>query len=122
MTDSKLNKQKKSVIQVRVDPDIKQHLERVLSSNGMTISEAVRLYFWQIITQGGVPFKGFVSNKLPVRSVPSKAELELQEEFMNLQKELLGAEIKNLILQSEIDGDDDDEYEDEYDGNEEYDD
>jgi addiction module RelB/DinJ family antitoxin len=85
----------KENLNIRIDKEIKQHLNAVLKSNGMTISEAVRLYIWQIVTQGGIPFKGFISTKLQ----PKTGQLSHLDHTFNH----LSGTLRVKLLQKQLD-------------------
>lgn len=44
-------------IRSRIDPDLKENATRVLASCGLNISDAVRLFLRQVVTQNGLPFE-----------------------------------------------------------------
>ncbi len=47
---------KTTTIGVRVDPKLKESVEEVLASLGLTTSQAINLYFHQILINDGIPF------------------------------------------------------------------
>jgi len=48
---------KTAVITARVDPELKQEAEEVISQIGLTMSQAVTIYLRQIVYQRGIPFE-----------------------------------------------------------------
>ena len=48
---------KTAVITARVEPEVKEEAEKVLSEIGLTMSQAVTLYLRQIVYQRGIPFE-----------------------------------------------------------------
>lgn len=50
-------KQKKSVIQVRIDETVKSEAVAVLNNLGMDTSTAINVFFRQIIAENGLPFQ-----------------------------------------------------------------
>ena len=48
---------KTSMIHVRVNPEIKQEVEKILDNLGMTTTEAINIYLKQIILNCGLPFE-----------------------------------------------------------------
>lgn len=48
---------KTSSIHIRVEPKIKEKVEEILSSLGMTSTEAINIYLRQIIINCGIPFE-----------------------------------------------------------------
>jgi DNA-damage-inducible protein J len=45
-----------ALVQVRVEPDLKEIVDNVLADNGLDIPTAVRIYFAKIARTGGIPF------------------------------------------------------------------
>ena len=45
-----------SVVRSRIDPAIKTEATRLLNSMGLTMSDAIRLFLHQIITEQALPF------------------------------------------------------------------
>ena len=75
--------EKTATLNFRVNPDLKNRVENILSSLGLTMSSAIDIYLNQISLTGGIPFP----LKLP--NVPSSvnADLMTDEELHNkLQK------------------------------------
>lgn len=48
---------KTTSIHIRIEPDIKNKVEKILSSLGMTTTEAINIYLRQIIINYGIPFE-----------------------------------------------------------------
>jgi DNA-damage-inducible protein J len=48
---------KTAVITTRIEPELKAEVEAVLDELGLTISQAILLYFKQIAMQQGIPFQ-----------------------------------------------------------------
>jgi addiction module RelB/DinJ family antitoxin len=47
---------KTAVVTTRIEPELKTEVEAVLNELGLTISQAILLYFKQIALQQGIPF------------------------------------------------------------------
>jgi addiction module RelB/DinJ family antitoxin len=47
---------KTSSIYTRVEPDIKEKAEQVLSSLGIPMANAINLFLYQVVLQRGIPF------------------------------------------------------------------
>ena len=45
-----------SVIQARIENELKEKVEEALASMGLTMSAAINIYFHQILNQGRIPF------------------------------------------------------------------
>ena len=48
--------EKKSTLNLRVDPDVKKDAETVLKKLGIPMSVAIDMYLYQIVLTGGIPF------------------------------------------------------------------
>jgi len=46
----------KSTFQMSIDPEIKQKVEAVFASYGLTLTEAVNIFFYQTLNEKGLPF------------------------------------------------------------------
>ena len=58
-----------SMIHARVDAETKSQAQSVLSSLGMTLSEAIVLYLRQIAFHRGIPFEVKIPNELTLRTI-----------------------------------------------------
>ncbi len=54
---------KASIIRARIEPQLKENVENVLNSLGMTSAEAIRVFFKQIELRKGLPFAVELPNK-----------------------------------------------------------
>ncbi len=50
------NRRKSANINVRVDPQTKSHVEKLYASFGITVSDAVNMFFHKSLMEGGLPF------------------------------------------------------------------
>lgn len=48
---------KTSSIHIRVEPDVKTEVDKILDNLGMTTTEAINIYLRQIILNSGIPFE-----------------------------------------------------------------
>ena len=48
---------KTSSIHIRVEPEVKEEVEEILNTLGMTPTEAINIYLKQIILNSGIPFE-----------------------------------------------------------------
>ena len=48
---------KTSSIHIRVEPKVKEEVEKILDTLGMTSTEAINIYLRQIILNSGIPFE-----------------------------------------------------------------
>lgn len=72
---------KTSNLYARIEPDIKDQAERILSALGIPVSNAINMFYKQIILQRGIPF----DLKLPASQVPNISTLT--EEQLNAELE-----------------------------------
>lgn len=61
---------KSATIHARIQPHLKQEVEQILETLGISTSEAISLYFRQISLCGGLPFEV----KIPTKSEKKKSE------------------------------------------------
>ena len=67
---------------VRIEPDLKEQAESILSALGIPASNAINMFYKQIILQRGMPFE----LKLPEQRVLNFNQLTEQEIDLELQK------------------------------------
>jgi addiction module RelB/DinJ family antitoxin len=68
-----------AIIKSRIDLDLKNEVERVLSALGLTVSDAIRMTFKQIAARQGLPFDVKIPNAqtqaaMPMHGLPSCAQ------------------------------------------------
>ena len=68
---------KTSNLSIRIEPNLKNEAEEVLSNLGLSLSGAVNLFFKQIILNNGLPFEV----KMPTKK-PMEYELLTDEELV----------------------------------------
>jgi addiction module RelB/DinJ family antitoxin len=56
MSSSIVNEPKTGTFQIRINPDFKEELEKLYSECGMTLTEAVNIFFHMSLVTGGLPF------------------------------------------------------------------
>lgn len=67
---------------VRIEPDLKEQAEKILSALGIPASNAINMFYKQIVLQNGIPF----DLKLPSETVLNFNRLSEQEVDAELQK------------------------------------
>ncbi|WP_432739236.1 type II toxin-antitoxin system RelB/DinJ family antitoxin [Ligilactobacillus agilis] len=75
-------------VYARIEPDVKEQAESILSALGIPASNAINLFYKQIILQKGLPFDAKLPATGPVDlSALSEAELstELEKGYADLQ-------------------------------------
>ena len=69
---------KTDVFRVRISPEVKQELEAVYAKNGLTLTDAVNVFFQQSLNAGGFPFAVTADN---AEIVKAKALARLAKEL-----------------------------------------
>ena len=54
--DNIVSAAKTDMFRVRINPDIRAELERIYAKNGLTLTDAVNVFFQQSLNAGGFPF------------------------------------------------------------------
>lgn len=52
-----------SVVRSRIDPKLKAQAEKILKASGITLSQGVRLFLFQVIAEKALPFKAKTPNE-----------------------------------------------------------
>lgn len=65
---------KSANLYVRIEPDVKEQAEHILSALGISSSSAINMFYKQIILRRGIPFD--VSLPMPDVSAMSREELD----------------------------------------------
>lgn len=69
---------KTDMFRMRINPEVRRNLESVYAKNGLTLTDAVNVFFQQSLNAGGFPFQVTEDN----------AELIRAKAFSRLMKEL----------------------------------
>lgn len=48
--------QKTADVRTRIEPELKEDAQKVLAENGLTVSDAIRLFLRQVVVHKGLPF------------------------------------------------------------------
>jgi DNA-damage-inducible protein J len=73
---------KTSNLYARIEPDVKEQAETILSALGIPVSNAINMFYKQIILQRGIPFE----MKLPASRVPDMSALTAEQLNAELEK------------------------------------
>lgn len=88
-----------SSIYTRVEPEIKEQAEAILSQLGMPMSNAVNLFLHQVILHGGIPFDVTVP-KVPMQhGVPDMTRMTKEQFDAEMQKgydDILAGRVKPI--------------------------
>lgn len=79
---------KSANIYARIEPDVKEKAESILSALGIPASNAINMFYKQIILQRGLPFDVKIPSSRPVdMSSLSEAELnaELEKGYVDIK-------------------------------------
>ncbi|MCL2634094.1 MAG: type II toxin-antitoxin system RelB/DinJ family antitoxin [Oscillospiraceae bacterium] len=72
---------KSSSVYTRIEPEVKEQAELILSRLGIPMANAIQLYLNQIVLQNGIPFEVKLPRKAPlVYSELSKEEFDAEME------------------------------------------
>ncbi len=67
---------KTAVITARIEPELKEEAEDILNELGLSISQAIAIYFKQITIQRGIPFALKLPRQEPTRLLLEEATAE----------------------------------------------
>jgi DNA-damage-inducible protein J len=82
---------KTAVISARIDPKLKHSAEKVFNELGLTITQAITLFYKQVELERGLPFAVRVPNDVTVEALQqarTHQELESFNTFDDLLKDL----------------------------------
>ena len=76
---------KTDMFRIRMNPEIREELERIYAKNGLTLTDAVNVFFQQSINAGGFPFAVNEDNAEIIKAKAlSRLMKELQKGFTDL--------------------------------------
>lgn len=70
---------KKARVEVRIEPNLKEDVSRILRKLDISEAEAIRMYYRQIAINKGIPFELKVPNKETVKALNEIKEAKLRE-------------------------------------------
>ncbi len=71
---------KSANLYARIEPDVKEQAESILSTLGIPASNAINMFYKQIILQRGLPFEVKIPSARPV-DISALSETEFHEEL-----------------------------------------
>ena len=92
-----INAQKDDVFRIRMNSEIKNELEEVFAKNGLTLTDAVNVFFQQALNTGGFPFFVIEDN---AENMKAKALTKLIKELeigMNCTESYSEEETKKIL-------------------------
>ena len=82
---------KKEAVNFRIDSTVKQEVENVLYDVGLSMSDAINIFFRKCIAEGGIPFEVKMSpgerENLRQRCISSKHRRDAQKKNLGNEKE-----------------------------------
>ena len=76
----KTNVTKTSTLHMRIEPDLKKEAKEIVEDLGLSLSQAVSIYFRQIIRYDGLPFGVNRTELLRRKTQPIVEDIEIQED------------------------------------------
>ena len=77
---------KTETIRARVEPDLKVQAERVLRELGLSATEAITLFYKQVVLRQGVPFDVSIPNTATVEALRQAREPDELTEYSGLNE------------------------------------
>ena len=77
---------KTETIRARVEPDLKMQAERVLRELGLSATEAITLFYKQVVLRQGVPFDVSIPNAATVEALRQAREPDELTEYSGLDE------------------------------------
>ncbi len=85
---------KSANLYVRIEPDVKEQAEKILSTLGIPASNAINMFYKQIILNRGLPFEVKIPSTRPV-NVAELTETELNTELEKGYADILEGRTKS---------------------------
>lgn len=60
---------KSDILHTRIEPKLKRDVEHILKENGLSSSEAIRLFYTHVRLHGGLPFPVKLPNKTTIKAM-----------------------------------------------------
>ncbi len=67
-----------SVVRSRIDPIVKQEANRIFKNMGITLSDGIRLFLYQVIAEKALPFKVKMPNKKTIAAMEAARKGETE--------------------------------------------
>lgn len=81
----------------RIEPEVKDQAESILAALGIPVSNAINMFYKQIILQRGIPF----DVKLPAFPVPDMSELSKEQLKAEIEKGFADAAVGRVTPAAE---------------------
>lgn len=92
-----INAQKDDVFRIRMNSEIKSELEEVFAKNGLTLTDAVNVFFQQALNTGGFPFSVTEDNSEKMRAKALSKLMKELEIGMDCTESYSEEEAKKLL-------------------------
>ena len=89
---------KSSNIYTRVEPELKEQVEQVLSKLGIPMANAINLFLHQIVLHNGIPF----DVKVPQRRLIDYSALAKEQFDEEIEKGITSLDAGNVISSSDV--------------------
>ena len=78
---------KSANLYVRIEPEVKEQAETILNALGIPASNAITMFYKQIILHNGLPFEVKLPDHLPdaSRMTPEQLNIELEKGYADMQ-------------------------------------
>ncbi len=85
---------KSANINVRIEPELKEEAEAILSKVGLSPSSAINMFYKQIVLHKGLPFEVLLPEG--IINMSSVSEEELNEEIMKGYQDMLDGNVEPI--------------------------
>jgi DNA-damage-inducible protein J len=72
---------KSAFIRTRIEPELKEHVEKILEKLGLTQTEAIKIFYKQIELYQGLPFEVRIPNTTTEKAIKNSFEGKDQKQF-----------------------------------------
>jgi len=72
---------KTAFIRARIEPELKEHVEKILEQLGITQTDAIKMFYKQIELYNGLPFELKLPNVETQKAITDSFENKNQEKF-----------------------------------------
>ena len=59
---------KTAMVRARIEPDLKEHAEEVFQNLGLSVTQAITIFYKQVEMRNGLPFNVVIPNKDTIRT------------------------------------------------------
>ncbi|MBF0158268.1 MAG: type II toxin-antitoxin system RelB/DinJ family antitoxin [Magnetococcales bacterium] len=76
---------KAEMIRARIDPSVKHDAEVILQELGLSVTEAITLFYRQVVMHRGLPFQARLPNEITRKAMQDALEGEDISEWVDLE-------------------------------------